>query len=157
MVSLKIPGKLLSLCFEHGRECYPEEACGVLSGPESDGGALTEAHRLPNVLNQLHGEDPQRYPRTAREGYVMDPQAHLRLERRLRAEGRSVKVLYHSHADVGAYFSAEDRQRALWDGQPLYPGTAYLVCGIKQGQPDGAILAWYDEAARDWQVAPVES
>ena len=144
MKQLHIPQELLRLCFERGAQGYPEEVCGVLSGPESDPLSVTAAHPIANVLNRLHAEDPERYPRTAKEGYVLDVDAHFKLERRLGREHQAIRVIFHSHVDVGAYFSQEDIRRALWEGQPLYPGVGYLVCGIKDRRPDGAVIAWFD-------------
>ncbi len=146
MKLLNIPQTLLRQCFERGAQGYPEEVCGVLCGPESDPLSVTTIHALANIQTQLHAEDPQRYPRTAREGYVLDPKEHMLLERKLGREGQAIRVIYHTHVDVGAYFSQEDMRRALWDGQPLFPGVGYLVCGIKNRQPDGAVIAWFDEA-----------
>jgi proteasome lid subunit RPN8/RPN11 len=153
MKSLTIPDALLRSCFAHGAEGYPDEVCGVLVGPESEPERLTLALPLPNILNRLHAEDPQRYPRTAREGYVLDPREQMLLERRLGREGQAIRVIYHSHVDVGAYFSEEDTRRALWDGQPLYPGVGYLVCGIRERRPDGAVLAWFDERSGQFTEA----
>jgi adenylyltransferase/sulfurtransferase len=150
-----IPPGLLQLCFAEGSARYPEEACGLLSGPASDSEALSEFHPIVNQLNRMHELDPARYPRTAREGYYLDPLALLKTERALKERGHAVRVIFHSHPDVGAYFSEEDRERALWDGQPVYPGVLYLVCGIKAGKPDGAILAAYNEQTRDFAVSEV--
>ena len=61
----------------------------------------------------------------------------------------------HSHPDVGAYFSPEDRERALWAGRPVHPGIVYLVCGIKSGEPDGAILATFNESSGEYDVTVV--
>lgn len=152
---LTIPPALLERCFAHGAGTYPEEGCGVLSGPAGSD-AVDGYHPVPNILNQMHAEDPERYPRTGSDGYFMDPAEMMRLEKALAREGRAVKVIFHSHVDVGAYFSQEDKTRALWAGEPLLPGMVYLVCGVKARQPDGAILAWFDEAARDFATAPVE-
>jgi proteasome lid subunit RPN8/RPN11 len=146
MKSLTIPDELLRRCFAHGAEGYPDEVCGVIIGPEGESDQLTEAVALANILNRLHASDPQHYPRTAREGYVLDPKEHMLLERRLGQEQKAIRVIYHTHVDVGAYFSQEDTKRALWEGEPLYPGVAYLVCGIRERQPDGAVLAWFDPA-----------
>ena len=153
MNELKIPSALLSNCFARGVEGYPEEVCGVLAGPESDPLALTAAHPVRNILNRLHAEDPQRYPRTAAHGYVLDPKEHMLLERKLSREGQAIRVIFHSHVDVGAYFSEEDQRRALWEGEPLFPDVAYLICGIQQRQPDGAVLAWFDPATRAFTEA----
>jgi adenylyltransferase/sulfurtransferase len=148
MNQLKIPSELLRFCFARAAEGYPEEVCGVLAGPESDPRDVTAAHPVRNILNRLHGEDPQRYPRQATHGYVLDPKEHMLLERKLSQDGQAIRVIYHSHVDVGAYFSEEDQRRALWEGEPLFPDVAYLVCGIKGRAPDGAVLAWFDPATR---------
>jgi len=153
---LTIPRALLERCFTHGATTYPEEGCGVLSGP-ADGGALDGYHPIANVLNAMHAQDPERYPRTAANGYFMDPGETMRLEKALAAQGRQLRVIFHTHVDVGAYFSQEDKTRALWAGEPLLPGVVYLVCGVRARQPDGAILAWFDEAARDFATAPAEA
>jgi adenylyltransferase/sulfurtransferase len=153
--TLHIPPPLLERCFAHGAQAYPHEGCGVLSGPTL-GDGVDAWHPIANILDRMHAEDSQRYPRTAADGYFMDPAEMLRLERALAKEQRKVKVIVHSHVEVGAYFSQEDKTRALWAGEPLLPGVAYLVCGIKAGRPDGAILAWFDEATRDFATTPVQ-
>jgi adenylyltransferase/sulfurtransferase len=151
---IPIPPHLLRRCFDHGEATYPEEGCGVLSGP-LQGDGLDEFHPVANILNPLHEEEPERYPRTAREGYVLDPAVMVRLEKELAAKGRKVKVIVHSHVDVGAYFSEEDKQRALWAGEPLLPGVVYLVCGVRDRRPDGAVLAYFDPAVRDFRTVEV--
>jgi proteasome lid subunit RPN8/RPN11 len=152
---MRIPSHLLNQCFAEGAARYPEEACGLLSGPTSEPEALSEFHPIANQLNRMHELDPVRYSRTARDGYYLDPMTLLKTERSLKEQGREVRVIFHSHPDVGAYFSEEDVQRALWDGRPVYPGVIYLVCGIKQGQPDGAILAVYNEQTQGFDVRDV--
>ena len=152
---IAIPAPLLRACFEHGRQTYPEEACGYLTGPENDPRLLDQAHPIPNVQQRLHEEDPVTYPRTAREAYFLDPKVRLPLERRLRAEGQALRVIYHTHPDVGAYFSEEDQRKALWNGEPLFPGVIYLVCGVRKGEPDGAVCAWWDAAGGMFKVVPV--
>ena len=141
----KIPPELLGHCFAHGRETYPHEACGVLSGPADSAAAVSEAHRIANILDALHCRDPEHYPRTARKGFVLDPYGYLKVERALEAKGHSIKAVYHTHIDVGAYFSPEDRKHALWNGKPVFPSVFFLVCGIKNGEPDGAVIASFDE------------
>lgn len=142
---MHIPAHLLQECYAHGRRAYPEEGCGVLSGPADDAGTVTAFHPMENVINRLHATDPARFPRTGRDGYVFDPAEHMRLEKRLRAEGQEIRAIVHSHVDVGAYFSQEDITQAMWGDGPRYPGVVYLVCGIKADGPDGAIIATFNE------------
>ena len=58
----------------------------------------------------------------------------MKFERAIRrgdAEGRPVKVLYHSHLDVGAYFSATDAEVAkMGQGEPPWD-LAYLVTSVR--------------------------
>ena len=153
---IPIPKELLQRCYEHGAQTYPDECCGVLSAPADDPARLTGFHPIANTLNRLHEQDPQRYPRTAREGYVLDALAFAKLERSLEEQGRKIRVVYHSHVDVGAYFSEEDKKQATWDGKPILPGLFYLVCGVKARNPDGAILAAFNEASGDFDEQKVD-
>lgn len=156
MEPIEIPQPLLRQSYEQGAGAYPEEGCGVLSGPAEEGAGVDAFHPISNILNRVHEEDPERYPRTGKDGYYMDPLELMKLEKSLIAEGRRIKVYVHSHVDVGAYFSEEDIARATWAGQPLLPGMYYLVCGVKDRQPDGAILAYFDEDAGKFVTEEVE-
>ncbi|MCH8888126.1 MAG: Mov34/MPN/PAD-1 family protein [SAR324 cluster bacterium] len=156
MAPVEIPRELLEQCFAHGVNTYPEEGCGVLSGPLHQPPLLDGFHLVENIINRMHQEDPERYPRTAGRGYFMDPAEMMRLEKQFANQGRMLKAIFHSHVDVGAYFSQEDMDRALWAGQPILPGVAYLVCGIKNRQPDGAMLAWFDERSGGFKTGPVD-
>ncbi len=155
ILPIAIPEALLQRCFDQGAQIYPEECCGVLSGAVDAPGTLDGFHPVENIINRLHKEDPERYPRSGKDGYVMEPQTLFKLERQLGKEGREVRVYYHTHPDVGAYFSEEDQKRAMWGDAPLLPGVFFLVCGVKDRKPDGAILAWWDETARAFTSAQV--
>ena len=39
-------------------------------------------------------------------------------------------TIYHSHIDVGAYFSDTDKKNALIDGEPTYPDAVYVVMSV---------------------------
>lgn len=112
-------------------EAEPErEVCGFVVGRA---GRL-EVIPVENVADRYHALDPVRFPRTSREGYLMDPKAQLRVHEDLHATGGELVAVWHSHVDVGAYFSAKDRADALVDGVPLLPGAEYLVVGVSGGR-----------------------
>ena len=48
---------------------------------------------------------------------MIDPREQMILERSLKKEGKEIKVIYHSHPDVGAYFSEKDKEGAMWNGK----------------------------------------
>ena len=100
---------------------------------------------MENIMNRLHEQDPDSFPRNASDGYMIAPSSQLKLERILKLRGETILIIYHSHPDVGAYFSKKDEEDALWNGRPRYPGVMFLVCGINKGKPNGAILADFNE------------
>lgn len=106
------------------------EVCGFLV---RRGGTL-EIVPVTNAADRYHALDPERFPRTSRESYLMDPREQLRLHRALQGEGGEIVAVWHSHVEVGAYFSAKDRADALVDGAPLLPGAEYLVLGVRAGK-----------------------
>ena len=142
---MKIPDNIIQQCFDHGLECYPEESCGFISGPEGENPESFSVHPMENIINRLHQQDPENHPRSAKDGYMIDPLEQLKLERQLKESSHQIRVIYHSHPDVGAYFSEKDIEDALWDGLPRYPDILYLVCGVRKGKEDGAILAEFDQ------------
>lgn len=112
-------------------EADPErEVCGFVVRRRG----LLEVEPIPNAADRYHAHDPLGFPRTSRDGYLMDPRAHLQLLQALDAEGGEVVAVWHSHVEVGASFSAKDRADALADGVLLLPGAEYLVFGVRGGK-----------------------
>ena len=102
---------VLEALWAHAEAGYPEEVCGVLIGT-AGGAILDEARRCENRQNALHAEDPLHYPRDARTAYMPSDADLLFISYSERTE-RPVRVIYHSHVDVGAYFSEEDKRQAV--------------------------------------------
>jgi proteasome lid subunit RPN8/RPN11 len=132
---------------------YPAECCGVVL--LRDGTAAERRLRAcRNVQDALHARDPTRHPRDARTAYYMAPEDLLEISR-LELSGFAVHVIYHSHVDVGAYFSETDRRQALVDGEPTYPGSTYVVVAVNGGQAGEARAFRWDGEARDFREVPV--
>ena len=126
-------------------EEYPHESCGVVVVRDAERRLL----RCRNVQNELHARDPQQHPRDARTAYHIDPQDLLRIGR-LESESFEVTAIYHSHVDVGAYFSETDRRQALMGGEPAYPGATYLVTSVVAGRVKATVAFRWDEGRRDF-------
>jgi proteasome lid subunit RPN8/RPN11 len=127
----------LQAIYRHAAETYPEECCGFVF-------ADARVHRGQNIQNQLNQLDPVVYRRSAANGYTFAVADTLLLNRSLRGDNPA-RVIYHSHPDVGAYFSREDEDKALFMGQPIHP-VAYLVVDVREGEARGAkLFEWSGE------------
>jgi proteasome lid subunit RPN8/RPN11 len=109
-----------------------------------------------NRANALHRLDPEQYPRTGRTYFDIDSMKFEGAIRRGETEGRPVKVLYHSHLDVGAYFSPTDAEVAkMGQGEPPWD-LAYLVTSIRKGAVDDRKLFVWDPQARSFVESRLE-
>lgn len=130
-----VPQPILDAMYAHARETYPDECCGFLIAPQGSA-LIDEARRCVNEQNRYHALDPERFPRTAREAYYLGGRDLRFLLESVSGE-RPVRIIYHSHPDVGAYFSAEDTRAALGrepddTAEPLYPVDHIVI----DTQPD---------------------
>ena len=119
----------------HGIEAYPNESCGMLTGPMSDAPRIDRCVRQVNHADRYHAADPAAFPRTARTFYVIDPRVAYRSFEQGERDGQPIKAIYHSHCDVGAYFSEEDRAAAAPDGVLSYP-VVFVVTSVRDGAVD---------------------
>jgi [CysO sulfur-carrier protein]-S-L-cysteine hydrolase len=132
-----------------------EESCGLLVGPDADALFVDEAVPMENRANKLHKLDPETYPRTGRMYFDIDPMKFERAVRGGESSGRPVKVLYHSHLDVGAYFSETDAAAMVAGGDAPTYDLAYLVTSVRAGVVDDRKLFVWDTSSRTFVEAPL--
>ena len=140
-----IPQPLLDAIYAHARETYPDECCGFLMAPQG-GPAIDEVRPCVNEQNRYHALDPERFPRTAREAYYLGGKDLRFLLESVSGE-RPVKIIYHSHPDVGAYFSAEDTRAALGrepddSAEPLYPVDHIVIDAQADHVAEAKLFRW---------------
>jgi proteasome lid subunit RPN8/RPN11 len=130
---------------------YPFECCGFVIGDA----VFEEVRPIPNIQNEKHAADPGTHPRDARTAYLMEPRQQLAVLNEIDRRGLELKIVYHSHPDHDAYFSATDRRQACaFDpDEPDYPDTAYVVLSIKQGKFSRAAAFLWDKATHDFADA----
>lgn len=129
---------------------YPNEGCGVIVGTDWSDARHVE---MENVYDRYHGVDPVAFPRTARTAYKMNDLKRARLVE----QAGGLLCIWHSHADVGAYFSEEDVRAALGGGhEPLFPQTRYLVVSCRAGRVDDAVVFDWDASHRAFVETPVQ-
>jgi len=129
----------------HARATHPDECCGAVV----EVGGEDRVRRLTNVQGRLHREDPSTYPRSATTAYTPEPKELFAVLRESEDPGARLKIFYHSHTKVGAYFSGEDRARAMFGDEPAYPDVTYLVVSDSRSPGEARAFHW-DESARDF-------
>lgn len=140
-----VPPQMLTAIYAHAQETYPEECCGFLIGPH-DSATIDEVRRCVNEQNRYHALDPERFPRTAREAYYLGGKDLRFLLESVRSP-RPVKIIYHSHPDVGAYFSAEDTRAALGrepddTAEPQYPVDHIVIDAQAEHVAGAKMFRW---------------
>lgn len=141
-MALTFTPEQLQTIIADSEKAYPHEACGLVFGRD---GKATAVFPMQNVYDRYHRLDPERFPRSNATAYKMDELKVMNLVDEASGRGESLVCIYHSHNDVGAYFSAEDKAVALADGgSPLWPGTDYLVVAVNKGRAESALLFRWD-------------
>jgi [CysO sulfur-carrier protein]-S-L-cysteine hydrolase len=153
-VTILVARRTLDEIDRHASESYPRECCGVVVGD----GAAEHVTRIDNIQDRLHAEDPDAHPRDSQTAYFMEPRQLYLALRDAERESSPIRMFYHSHPDHGAYFSDEDKARAMaWD-EPAYPGACYLVVSVVGGRvADRLVVRWdpdrHEFVAADLAVA----
>jgi [CysO sulfur-carrier protein]-S-L-cysteine hydrolase len=155
----RITRAVLERVSEHARQSYAkdEEACGYLTGPREVDLFCDDAVPLANLANRYHDLDPESYPRTGRTYFLIDPLKFARAVETCAKSDHPMRILYHSHLDVGAYFSETDAAAATMGGdKPSYDGLRYLVTSIRQGVVDDHKLFAWDREGKTFVEVPLE-
>ncbi len=131
---------------------YPSESCGWVI-KQADGSQVY--HPAENLQDKYHKLDPEAYPRTSKEAFLMNTLKLTRSIDEAVAAGGSLYSIVHSHIDVGAYFSAEDKHQMSRDDEEVYPSENYLVVAVKEKKIDANAVFYYDQQKKDFIEAKV--
>ena len=135
---LVIRADLVDEMVAHARRDHPNEACGVIAGPEGDDRPerlipMVNAAALPGYPGFYHAEtDTLRFGDTF---YAWPSKADLLLDRELGERGEAMVVIYHSHTKPGsrAYPSGIDTEIAQG-----HPEAHHVIVGMQDptGRPE---------------------
>ena len=104
----------------HAREDHPDEACGVVAGPEGS----DRPERFIPMLNAARSPT----------FYEFDSADLLKLYREMDDRGEELVVIYHSHTATEAYPSRTDI------GLASEPGAHYVLVSTREhGNNDGPV------------------
>jgi proteasome lid subunit RPN8/RPN11 len=115
---LKIAGEHIEAMIAHAREDHPDEACGVIVGPEGSD--------VPTRFVRMINAD--RSPTFFR----FDPEEQFELYNAMSAAGEEIVVVYHSHTSTEAYPSRTDIALAS-EPQAHYVLVSTAVSGAWDG------------------------
>ena len=151
---LKIKRADLDQIYAHALGDYPSECCGILT--VGAGESVSKIHPCRNIQDQLHGQDPESYPRDSSTAYCIDPQELYEVGSSAEKSGGRISGFYHSHIDCDAYFSEEDRERAMvWD-EPAYADAIYLVISVRGRKIIGYKCFGWVESSRNFAEADLQ-
>ncbi|MBS2020864.1 MAG: M67 family metallopeptidase [Deltaproteobacteria bacterium] len=153
---MTLPESVLRAIREECLRCHPAEACGLLI---ADAQGAPQFVAIQNIAGTQEGRRTS--SRSGRDGYVMDPKAMMRALNDAEDSGGRLAAIVHSHPEVGAYFSKEDRDMALGGGdEPLWPGVEYLVVSVRtlegKSSVDDARLYRWNQAKRDFDESQIK-
>ncbi|GIV97775.1 MAG: hypothetical protein KatS3mg057_2432 [Herpetosiphonaceae bacterium] len=111
---LILPPKVVATITRHAQATYPYECCGLLLG----------SFAPRRVVRVFPGSNISRQNSTDR--YTLDPRDFAAADRHAGQVGLEIVGFYHSHPDVPALPSEEDRALA-------WPDYLYLIASISAG------------------------
>lgn len=126
---------------------WPHEGCGFVFTFDDELRVLPTKNRA----QQLHERFPEEYPRGGEDWFDPDMKPWLQAQR----NGGIPAIIFHSHPEVGAYFSQDDRDMARLkdeDGALVErnPGVRHIVVSVRQGKADGALMFAWNAETRDF-------
>jgi proteasome lid subunit RPN8/RPN11 len=150
MEPLSLERHTIDAMFAHAHETHPEECCGAIVVEQGRERVL----RFTNIQNRLHRENPVENPRDASIAYAPEPRELFAAIKAGDAPGARLAVFYHSHPINGAYFSEEDRKRAMFGEDPSFPEVTYVV--VSDARTPGEVRGFrWDDASSDFAEVPI--
>jgi proteasome lid subunit RPN8/RPN11 len=117
---LRIGQETYDAIVAHAKKDHPDEACGVVAGPEGS----DRAERFIPMANAA----------SSPTFYEFDPTDLLRLYREMDARGEEPVVVYHSHTATEAYPSRTDI------GLAMEPNAHYVLVSTREnGNSQGPV------------------
>lgn len=146
MAPIAIPDDVRAAIYAHALATFPAECCGYLTGP-AGADRVDTAVACRNA--QLDGDNPLAPERGAETGFVIAGAELLAFARSFDS-ARPARVVYHSHTNGRAYFSAVDHAMAAG---PAYP-VQHVVIGVSRDAiTEAAQFAWSATAGEYVEIA----
>jgi len=128
---IEIPAEVRDELVRHARGELPNEACGLLAGPDGE------------VSSFFPMRNADRSPVT----YRLDPKEQIQVFNQIEEKGWDLVGIFHSHTHTEAYPSPTDRAQAY------YPDAVYLLLSL--AAPDAPQLRGFsirEDVVREVEV-----
>jgi proteasome lid subunit RPN8/RPN11 len=139
---MRIAQALIDEIVAHALEDAPNECCGMIAARD---GHAVKVHRARNAA-----ASPLRYEIDGMEQY--------RLQTEIEDAGLDLGAIYHSHTRSDPVPSQTDVNLARFGDTdlPAFPGTLYVIVGVKDADTDD-VRAWdIDAATGTYTERPLE-
>ncbi len=138
------------ICLQARQEYATGECCGLLTRVPAD--STVGVRKCSNLQNSMHVKDPERFPRTNLNAYLIDPSEQLAIISEAEKNGGGLAGFYHSHVDCDAYFSQEDKDQAcaFFGDEPTYPDAVYLVVSVYGPRSENSELSIHGHKCFAW-------
>ncbi len=133
---------------KHALDEYPYECCGIVTGAGND----QTVHACRNIQNELHRDDPSRYPRDGRIAYSIERSEFDKVIQSAQGKGEDILAFYHSHPEHDAYFSEEDHAAQTVFGEPEFPDALQIVVSVKSSSVSDIQCYRWDSGAKIYLV-----
>lgn len=110
---LRLPQQIFEALIAHAKQDFPLEACGILGGED---GVVSHHYPMANTDQ-------------SNEHFMMDPKEQFAVVKELRAQGKRMAAIYHSHPETPARPSEEDIRLALT------PEVSYVIISLAGSEP----------------------
>ncbi|MCL5999154.1 MAG: M67 family metallopeptidase [Chloroflexi bacterium] len=125
---LSISHTLMAQMHVHLESGYPHEACGILIGDVTDGGASTHspAKVVRDVVMVPNVWDVKSERESLHNRYLISPEDVARADREAGRRGWDIVGFFHSHPDHPSQPSETDREFA-------WPVVSFVIVSVRQG------------------------
>jgi proteasome lid subunit RPN8/RPN11 len=103
-----IPSYIFDEMIAYSKECYPNEACGILAGKDNE---VLNIYKMKNIENS---------PVT----YMLDSKEQFKVMKEIRQNNLSMLAIFHSHPSSAAFPSQRDIELAF------YEDVVYIIISL---------------------------
>jgi proteasome lid subunit RPN8/RPN11 len=132
MDKLFVPRELIAEIISHCKECYPQEACGILAGQS---GVVKKVYKMKNIEKSS-------------VSYMMEPVEQFTVMKEMREQRLEMTAIYHSHPVSAAYPSPKDVNLSF------YQDSVYVIVSLIHEMPEIKAFEIKEGKVKEIEMSP---